>query len=141
MLRFVFTRLLPYLAGSWIGGTVVTTYVRLLPKAPNVHPSEIAAIAADSATDVGQFLQYGVLGLVVVGFITGWIVPGYQAKNMAAENARLLGLFENKLFPLIESSAEALGRASVAMEKSADALNKRTVDEAIEHARDRAGGT
>lgn len=102
--------------------------------------SRAIAEAATAATDIGSFLQYGVLGLVVVGFITGWIAPGYQAKALAAENARLLALFENKLFPLIESSADALGRSAVAMEKSADALNKRTVDEAVEHAaRDRAG--
>jgi len=78
-----------------------------------------------SATDpISPWLQYGVLGLVVVGFATGWIVPGPQAKALAAENTRLSGLIEGKLFPMFEQYAATMERAAVALEKSAEAMDR-----------------
>lgn len=79
---------------------------------------------AASIDPVGPLLQYGVLGLVVVGFITGWIVPGTQAKALAAENLRLSQLIEGKLFPMFEQYATTMDRAATALEKSAEAMNR-----------------
>lgn len=82
-------------------------------------------VAADVAAggDVTSFLQYGVLGLVVLGFITGWIVPGPQAKALAAENTRLSAVIEGKLFPMLEQYASTMERAASALERSAEALD------------------
>ena len=80
--------------------------------------------ATEAATSGGwePFLQYGVLGLVVVGFITGWIVPGYQAKQLLAENARLTRLIEDKVLPMAETNAVTLDRAATALERAAEAI-------------------
>lgn len=91
--------------------------------------AEASSVSGDS---MAPFLQYGVLGLVVVGFATGWIVPGPQAKALAAENTRLSALIENKLLPMIETSSAALERAAIAMEKCTDALDRRAALEAVE---------
>ena len=84
-----------------------------------------AAEAATATEPFGALLQYGVLGLVVVGFITGWIVPGYQAKQVVADNQRLTALIEGKLLPMIETNAAALERATGVMEKATSALEQK----------------
>jgi hypothetical protein len=93
--------------------------------------SMTAMEAGVSNGSVADFLQYGVLGLVVIGFITGWIVPGPQAKALAAENARLSGLIEGKLFPMFEQYAGAMERAAVALEKSAEAMDRQAERERL----------
>jgi hypothetical protein len=93
--------------------------------------SMAAMEAGASNGSVADFLQYGVLGLVVIGFITGWIVPGPQAKALAAENARLSGLIEGKLFPMFEQYAGAMERAAVALEKSAEAMDRQAERERL----------
>lgn len=89
------------------------------------NPSSQRMIEAAVATDpVSSFLQYGVLGLVVIGFITGWIVPGPQLKAVAAENTRLSGLIEGKMFPMLETYAGTMEKAAMALEKAADAMDR-----------------
>jgi len=89
-----------------------------------------AAGEAPVATNpVEYFLQYGPLGLIVIGFLTGWIVPGYHAKSLEAENRRLTALFEGKLLPMIETSAITMDKATSALEKSAVALERRQRDD------------
>lgn len=95
-----------------------------------IAPLQRLTEAATSVDPIAPFLQYGVLGLVVVGFATGWIVPGPQAKALAAENARLSALIEGKLLPMTETYAAALERAAIAMEKTTEALDRRTRAEA-----------
>jgi len=85
------------------------------------HASTEAPVAGNP---VEYLLQYGPLGLVVIGFLTGWIVPGYHAKSLEAENRRLTALFEGKLLPMIETNGATLDRANSAMEKSAAALER-----------------
>lgn len=80
---------------------------------------------------LSNFLQYGVLGLVVIGFATGWIVPGPQAKALAAENTRLSGLIEGKLFPMFEQYAGTMERAAIALEKSAEAMDRQAERERL----------
>lgn len=91
-----------------------------------------------SATDpITPFLQYGVLGLVVVGFATGWIVPGPQAKALAAENTRLSALIEGKMFPMFEQYAATMERAAIALEKSAEAMDRQADRERMAYERSR----
>lgn len=93
-----------------------------------------AAVASDP---VSNFLQYGVLGLVVIGFATGWIVPGPQAKALAAENARLTGLIEEKIFPMLGQYAATMERAAVALERSAEAMDRQADRDARDSSRER----
>lgn len=93
------------------------------------------AEATSAADPIGPLLQYGVLGVVVIGFITGWIVPGPQAKALAAENTRLSGLIEGKLFPMLELHAATMERAAKALEKSADAMDRQAERERESYAR------
>lgn len=55
------------------------------------------------ATEIGpaDWAQAGVLGLVVVGFITGQIVPGWLFKNERAERERLSKVSEDKVLPAL----------------------------------------
>lgn len=80
--------------------------------------------AAGTAEPIASLLQYGVLGLVVVGFITGWIVPGPTAKALAVENARLSALIEGKLFPMLEQYAANQEKSASALERSAEAMDR-----------------
>lgn len=86
---------------------------------------------ASAPPAVGDFLQYGVLGLVVVGFATGWIVPGPQAKALAAENARLSALIDGKIFPVLEQYASTMEKAAGALERAAEALDRQAEREKI----------
>lgn len=112
---------------------VVSAHVAMSPAAQRMGE------AVATTDPVSNFLQYGVLGLVVIGFATGWIVPGPQAKALAAENTRLSGLIEGKLFPMFEQYAGTMERAAMALEKSADALDRQaererlTLQQSMEH--------
>ena len=77
---------------------------------------------ASSSGSIETFLQYGVLGLVVVGFLTGWIVPGPQAKQLLAENQRLTALLEEKVIPLSSTYSATMERSNAALEKAASAM-------------------
>lgn len=84
-----------------------------------------AVQTADSSaggSPVESFLQYGVLGLVVVGFLTEWIVPGSTAKKLAAENQRLQQLIEDKVLPVTATYSSTLERSSAALEKAGQAI-------------------
>lgn len=95
-------------------------------------------IEAVSAVDpLTPLLQYGVLGLVVLGFATGWIVPGPTAKAYAAENARLSALIEGKLLPMSEQYAATMERAAIALEKSSEALDRLAERDRLEAERNR----
>lgn len=88
-----------------------------------------------TADPVSNFLQYGVLGLVVIGFATGWIVPGPTAKALAAENTRLSALFEGQLLPMVGQYASTMERAAIALEKSAEAMDRQARREQDAHDR------
>jgi hypothetical protein len=99
--------------------------VKLVELAPTHVMSQRMAEAASAAADpLSSLIQYGVLGIVVIGFITGWIVPGPQAKQLIEENKRLTALIENKLLPMSEQYAVALDRSAVVMDKATTALEK-----------------
>ena len=87
-----------------------------------LHAAAADGTAPQSPLD--YFLQYGVLGLVLIGFVTGWIVPGYQAKQLLEENKRLTALVEGKVFPMLETTGTTLDKASSAMEKATTAFER-----------------
>lgn len=77
------------------------------------------------AADVDPFAsltQYGPLGLMVLGFLTGWIVPGPTAKAQAAEITRLQTLFENEVLPMAKTYAETMAEVTKVLDKVLDAL-------------------
>jgi hypothetical protein len=50
---------------------------------------------------ISGYLSYGPLGLMVIGFLTGQLVPGRTHKRTEDENERLRHLIEDKLLPLV----------------------------------------
>lgn len=79
-------------------------------------------VDANSSDPLTNLIQYGVLGMVVLGFITGWIVPGPQAKQLIEENKRLNTLIETRFLPMSEQYAATLERSAIVMDKATDAL-------------------
>ena len=80
-----------------------------------------AAEGTGSSTSIETFLQYGVLGLVVVGFLTGWIVPGPTAKQMLGENTRLQTLVE-KVIPMTATYASTMEKSTAALDRAAQVM-------------------
>ncbi len=74
----------------------------------------MSALAALSQTSdpTGGLLSYGVLGIVVVAFITGLLVPGYLYRRLDAENERLRKLVEERVFPALEAGTAATREAT-----------------------------
>lgn len=67
-------------------------------------------------TALDPLVQYGVLGLVVLALILGWLVPkwAYDAKEeenkrLRAENAELRQVYETKVIPALITFTELLG--------------------------------
>ena len=50
---------------------------------PELLRSVVAA--EDSGPDIGQFAQYGIVGVVVVMLMVGYIVPKYVMSNLTAD--------------------------------------------------------
>lgn len=82
-------------------------------------PALIAAEATGSGggADWTGLAQYGVLGLVVLGFIFGKIVPGYlyerrvqEVEALKAEVGRLRDTIEEKVIPALIRSTDVLAR-------------------------------
>ncbi len=67
---------------------------------------------------LAEWLQFGVLGLVVMGMLVGWIVPGrvydreqQRADRLEQENARLRHHNEDKIVPLLVRVMDVLDRS------------------------------
>lgn len=82
----------------------------------------IGRLAADDP--FSQLTTYGPLGLTVLGFLTGWIVPGPQARQQAAEIARLQGLFEDEVLPMAKTYAETIAEVTNVLERVLPVLEK-----------------
>lgn len=76
-------------------------------------------LAAASTADPNwaNLAQYGVLGLVVLAFITGKIVPGYVYERRVEEhhaamqeNARLEETIKERVIPALLKSTEVMGQ-------------------------------
>lgn len=91
--------------------------------APLVVAGALASdVLAETVDPLVSLTQYGPLGLMVLGFITGWIVPGPTAKAQAAEIVRLQGLFEDEVLPMAKTYAETMGSVTKVLDKVLEVL-------------------
>lgn len=67
--------------------------------------------AAGDPTGLTGYLAYGPLGLMVLGFLTGQIVPGRTAKRAEDENDRLRRLIEDRVLPLVQENTKVTEKA------------------------------
>ncbi len=74
-----------------------------------------ALIAQAPSDPTGGLLSYGVLGLLVVAFLVGQIVPGYLYKRVETENDRLRRIIDDKVYPTIEGSTSVTREAQETM--------------------------
>ena len=75
-------------------------------------------MVAAEAVDFTSLAQYGVLGLVVLGFIFGKIVPGYvyerrlkEVEERDAKIERMTIAFEEKAIPALLKASDVLEQA------------------------------
>lgn len=69
----------------------------------------VAQVAQDPG--VGNLVQYGVLGLLVIGFITGWVVPGRVALYHQERADRAEAVMRDQVIPLLARAAAIIERA------------------------------
>lgn len=82
-------------------------------------------LAATDPSSALNFAQYGVLGLIVLGFIFGKIAPGYlldRAENKIAEKDALI---EKMRIAMEEKTVPALIRCTEALVEATDVLAQR----------------
>jgi hypothetical protein len=73
--------------------------------------SSVLAQATPGVPDqVGQWLQFGVAGAVIIGFLSGKIRRGADYDQLRAENDRLRGVFEERVLPALIRANELIGR-------------------------------
>lgn len=77
----------------------------------------VLLFAAESGADWGNLAQYGVLGMVVLAFIFGKMVPGYiyekrtaEYEAEKAENRRLEKTIEEQVIPALLRSTDIMGK-------------------------------
>jgi len=68
--------------------------------------------------------QYGPLGLMVLGFITGWIVPGPAVKAKDAEIRRLQSLFEDQVVPMTQTYATTMAQTTEVLKEITPVLSR-----------------
>jgi len=61
-----------------------------------------------TAAEADRFINFGVLGIVVLLFIGGWIVTGTQYRRIEARNQELHDYIVETLVPLIESTTHTI---------------------------------
>lgn len=84
-------------------------------------PVGVIAQEATDAVELPNWASWGVLGLVILGFVTKQLVPGWlygdikaENKELKAENNRLVNLAldtQKATLPAIEASTLAVGEA------------------------------
>lgn len=79
-----------------------------------------ASVVVAQALPAGMevWLERGILGLVVLSLIMGWLTPGRQtdreakrADRLEEENQRLRGLWEDRGIPLLTRAIDVLDRS------------------------------
>lgn len=84
-----------------------------------------AVPAVDGASEpLTNLIQYGVLGIVVIGFVTGWIAPGPQVKQLVEENKRLNLLITDTLLPTIEKVTLVLDQNTSASKRQTEVVEE-----------------
>jgi hypothetical protein len=76
-----------------------------------LSPMLLAADPITDPTSPATYLTYGPLGLIVIGFVTGQIVTGKQAKRLEDENDRMRKLLEEKVIPLVQENTRVTEEA------------------------------
>jgi hypothetical protein len=82
-------------------------------------------LAAAEPTSWTDFAQYGVLGLIVLGFIFGKIAPGYLLDRAEARLAEKDALIERMRLAMEEKTVPALIRSTETLATVADLLAQR----------------
>lgn len=89
----------------------------MVPALPLMLASSVV-LAQTLPPGVGEWVERGVLGLVVVALIMGWLTPGRQtereatrADRLEAENQRLRELNEDRTIPLLVRVVDVLDRS------------------------------
>lgn len=86
-------------------------------------------MSGDTGTPLDLLLAYGPLGVIVVLFIIGWIVPRRTVDQKDAEILRLQRLFEDEVMPMAKTYAETMQHTTGVMEQASRAL---TIQAALE---------
>jgi hypothetical protein len=73
---------------------------------------------------IQSLTQYGPLGLIVLGFITGWIVPGPAVKAKDAEIKRLQALFEDQVVPMTQTYATTMAQTTEVLKEITPILHR-----------------
>jgi hypothetical protein len=100
---------------------MVTLGIATLTFGAGVLIAEQQQFASDPTS---MLLGYGPLGLVVIGFLTGWLVPGTQLKKSEAETARLQRLFDDQVFPMAQTYASTMAQATVVLHDVTEELRR-----------------
>lgn len=79
-------------------------------------------IGASDPNGALNFAQYGVLGLIVLGFITGKIVAGYLLDRAEARLAERDAVIEKMRMSMEEKTVPALIRSTETLAEVADLL-------------------
>lgn len=82
-------------------------------------------IAASDPSSALNFAQYGVLGLIVLGFIFGKIAPGYLLDRAEAKIAEKDALIEKMRMAMEDKTVPALIRCTEALVEATDVLANR----------------
>lgn len=88
----------------------------------------ILAAEQGSSGEIPLWAQYGILGLIIVGFITRQLVPGWMYSDLRTENESLKA--ENKdlvrqLLDVQKTALPALQSAASIMDDAMDELRSR----------------
>jgi hypothetical protein len=79
-------------------------------------------LAASDSSNVVDFAQYGVLGLLVLGFVFGKIAPGYLLDRAEARLAEKDALIERMRLAMEDKTVPALIRSTETLATVADLL-------------------
>lgn len=82
------------------------------------RPAVVVLAGEAGSLDLGTgLLTYGPLGIMVAGFMFGYIIPGPTHKRVVEENDRLRALIDEKVWPTIND-------ATAAMKESTDTVRE-----------------
>lgn len=82
-------------------------------------------LGATDPSSALNFAQYGVLGLIVLGFIFGKIAPGYLLDRAEAKIAEKDALIEKMRLAMEDKTVPALIRCTEALVEATDVLANR----------------
>jgi hypothetical protein len=82
----------------------------------------LIAVAVGTEDPASALLTYGPLGVMVVLFIFGWIVPKSTVRQKDEEIARLQRLFTDEVIPMVKTYTETMTRVTENLEQSTKAL-------------------